>query len=368
MRGQLLPRATPAALVFLMVLQTPSRAIDYRDFPTELRTILDSRLTELREQGGVVVAGRVAFADKQPILNGEAVQVNYQAGFDVPLRVYEGGWFVADRVKSARGSSSKGKVLARAFSYVNVDQETKPAVDEITYIDIVMLPVPKPKQARIQGKVVDVDGRGIPGATIVLSFPMAYLGYRSDEGYTRPELRVKGRENGEFVFEGIGANTYDVGASTRETAVDHERIVTQEGSTSEVELYLSLPFRVLLDYVYQPDGSRDFTSSTIKRGRIEWTPGGAGIDLSRGGIADCNVECEPDLALSQKDDEAFLRVTHIGDMRNGFFDAGEVTFDSVREAATSGYATAPRPCAEHHVYVIRTYEGNYGKFIVAQMR
>jgi hypothetical protein len=41
-----------------------------------------------------------------------------------------------------------------------------------------------------------------------------------------------------------------------------------------------------------------------------------------------------------------------------------VDFESVTEAAENGYYTGTRPCVVGHVYVVRTYENNYAKFVV----
>jgi hypothetical protein len=41
-----------------------------------------------------------------------------------------------------------------------------------------------------------------------------------------------------------------------------------------------------------------------------------------------------------------------------------VDFDSVTEAAQTGYSTTARPCVVGHTYVVRTYENKYAKFVV----
>ena len=79
-----------------------AKAIDYADFPPNLQTILDQRIATMNDAGGgVCIAGRVQFSDGVPINSGEDVQVNLEYGGDEPLRMYAGGWFVADRVLSS---------------------------------------------------------------------------------------------------------------------------------------------------------------------------------------------------------------------------------------------------------------------------
>ena len=60
---------------------------------------------------------------------------------------------------------------------------------------------------------------------------------------------------------------------------------------------------------------------------------------------------------------------HVGGDNGGFFDAGKVTFESVTEADAeeSKYFVVPAtslPANLDHVYVMKTLEGKYAKFIV----
>jgi hypothetical protein len=68
--------------------------------------------------------------------------------------------------------------------------------------------------------------------------------------------------------------------------------------------------------------------------------------------------------MSQDQDVMIFRMFYANGKGNGFYDAGEVDFESVTEADENGYSMQVQPSVVGHVYIVKTYENNYAKFIV----
>ena len=116
---------------------------------------------------------------------------------------------------------------------------------------------------------------------------------------------------------------------------------------------------ITIDYVYQPTG-RSFNNG--RPGRIVLRPPQFGFLFGQG-IANSTPQPD-DLRVEYHEGKVCFRNFHLGRMNNGFYDAGVRTLQSVLEAAPAGYAWDYRDCLVGHVYVVRTYDGRYAKFIV----
>jgi len=123
---------------------------------------------------------------------------------------------------------------------------------------------------------------------------------------------------------------------------------------------------IVIDYVYQADGSSTFTDGDSQEGTIEWTVGEGGIDFSDAKVEKYEPDSPRDIELRQDQNNLEFRVFYCRG-RNGFYDAGDVDFESVEEVAEDGYHTTKKPCVIGHTYIVRTYEDKYAKFIVRRI-
>jgi hypothetical protein len=87
------------------------------------------------------------------------------------------------------------------------------------------------------------------------------------------------------------------------------------------------------------------------------------MDFSEGKVKSYDPKMLRDLEMLQDEDHLIFLVTYVNG-KNGFYDAGEVDLESITEAAESDYSTRAKPCVTGHVYVVRTHENNYAKFVV----
>lgn len=337
-------------------VQATALNISYGDFPPEQQAILDKRAAELQANGGLCIAGRVKFSDGSPIRSGKDVMVNLHHGIDEPLQIYEGGWFVMYRtLKSYYAGPGKGFVL-RAFGYDPIDASITILNGEITYLGFEMKKTPPEKLARVKGLVTDEQGRPIEGARVSIFFPFAYRG--------RPEMTTQTDPNGEYSFEALSGAEHGVSFRISDYASDSYKFTPPEGGTAVKDLKQYPRYRIIIDYVYQKDGSRSFTSGNLQTGTIDWRPHEGGVDFSEGQVERYEPNDLRDIELRQEKSVLKFRVFYAKG-RNGFYDAGAVALDSVTEAAETGYTRNETPCKVGHVYVVRTYEeDNYAKFIV----
>jgi hypothetical protein len=127
-----------------------------------------------------------------------------------------------------------------------------------------------------------------------------------------------------------------------------------------------IPRNVEIEYVFQPDGSRDFTRGnlqprivTLNKGNDAW-----GLNFATGVYGTGGWD------INHREHNGNLGFNHTyGEkMDNGFYDAGKVPFESVEEASDKPgvYRSTQRPFPVNlnHVYVVKTTEGKYAKFIV----
>jgi len=300
-------------------------ALDYSDFPENLQWILDDRIEELDSKGGFCIAGRVTFEDRVQIYNCGDVEINFADRLDEPIPVYYDGWFVTRRVLDAKYAGPNKRVILRSFYYDPIDAYVTIEQGRITYIEFQMTKTHEEKLCEIKGTVFDENGNPLEGATSVKA---------SAPGYA------------------------DCQASCRLSA----------DSTAVIDLQLYPHRRIYLEYVYQPDGSRDFTSGDLVTKALDWKHDNTvdkGLIFSQGTI----TRLPNDITLTQRKDILYFRTYYgAGKYRNGCYDEGLVDFASVRAAAenASRYREVFLPRVQvGHVYVVKTLQGPcYAKFIV----
>lgn len=342
----LLGRLCPAAL-----------GIGYDDFPGEPQAELDERIAELQDKGGMCIAGRVIFGDGVPVRSGDDVMVNFHNGWDQPFSMYSGGYFVMPRIGSKRYAGKEQKIVARAFGYDPIDTDVYIRRDEITYIDMKMTRTHPDNRTTISGTVYDEYGVPFEGARVVLDFPFAY------RPRAHPKRHCVTTGDGRYSFTGLSVCEHEVTASAHEYAYHMGRVTPPVGGIAVENRILYPKRRIIIDYVYQPDGTRDFDRGIVRKGTLDWIFRTGGVDFSQGRVEGYEPEDNRDLEIRQKLDKLYLDVFYCNG-RNGFYDAGEVPFDRVTTAAPEGYSTGAKACLVNHVYVVRTYENHYVKLRV----
>ncbi len=347
-------------------LSVPLMAVDYNDFPPDLQQILDERIADLIANGGICTAGRVTMSDGAHISGGEDVLVNLCHGIDAPHRVYEGGWFIMGRTRSSHyAGPAKGFVL-RAFGYDPIDASITILEGEMTYLEFQMAKTSPQNLASVIGTVVDENNQPFNGAHVSISFPFANYGTRN-----MPYMSMTTFQDGRYSFGGthrfgyLSITEHNVVASASGYAYHYGTFTPPAGGTAIENRKLYPNRRIIIEYVYQADGSRSFAAGNLRTGTIDWLNGVGGVDFSDGKVEGYEYPGSVrDIEMRQDQDVLKFRNFYVNG-RNGFYDAGAVDFDSVTEAAETGYSTSEKLCLVGHVYVVRTYEeDNYAKFIV----
>jgi len=341
------------ALKVLMLLSTSGYALDYTDFPENLQWILDDRMKEFAQKEGFCIAGRVFFNDNVTINSNRDVMVNFWDTLDEPMQIYNGGWFIMNRISPSKYAGPDRRIVLRAFGYDPIDTRADIYVGGITYLEFEMTRTPEEKLTALCGTVWDENHQPLNGAQVHLSFPFANFGICNkplQEMFTEPD--------GQVYFEGLPVTKYQLTVSAP-GYIYHTKTFTpilEETTIQDCNLY---PKRnITIQYVYQGGGSRNFTEGEeLKSGMIDWSTG-QGVVFSKGTLRCCYY----DLFLDQKQDICEFRCFYDPPR---IYDAGLVDFDSVTEAVTSGYQGKNIPCRVGHVYIVETYkEKHFAKFIV----
>ena len=131
-----------------------------------------------------------------------------------------------------------------------------------------------------------------------------------------------------------------------------------------------------IEYVYQPDGSRDFTKGELQPRTITLKTAdfNRGFSFDKGAMTTGSFGTpEGRCDISYRDfmgKPSFTKhVGHVGGSNSGFYDADKVPFELVKEADADErkYLVPPAhrvPATLDHVYVVKTLDGKYAKFIV----
>jgi hypothetical protein len=214
---------------------------------------------------------------------------------------------------------------------------------------------PPSSLARLEGVVRHPSDQPFASANVDLAFPFA-----TGVGGA-PSMSLVTGLDGKYAFDGLSVAEHVVTAWAPGHARHHKEFVPPAGGTQTEDLKLYPSRTIVLNYVYQPDGTRRFDRGEVRSGTLLWTAGNGGLDFSKGAVVDSQGR---DLELEQNQNALSFRCFY-GDGRNGFYDAGAVALDTVTEAAESGYSMTALPCQVGHVYVVRTYgDHHYAKLIV----
>ncbi len=343
--------------IIVCCFAVPAAAIDYNDFPPNLQPILDERITKLTEKGGICIAGSVITDDGAYFGSGKDVKVNFAQCVNTSLDIYDGGWFVMRRNLSANCSHTPGKLILRAFGYDSIDASMPILKDKITYLEYVMTKTPEEKLSTITGIVVNDLNEPLGDIKVNLAFPLPYR--------EQPELSTTTEADGWYSFKDLTPTEYYIYfAPPPGYAGVSKYVKTEAGEAATQDIKIFPNLSIVIDYVYQADGNRSFTGGELHTGTIEWANGDhKGADFSEGKAVTYNSKSPRDIEITQEQRELKFFVTYVTG-ENGFYDAGDADFESVTEAGENDYSTRAKPCIIGHTYVVRTFEGNYAKFIV----
>jgi len=229
---------------------------------------------------------------------------------------------------------------------------------------------PPEKRITITGTVRAETGQPLRGTNVSLS-PVASTG----SGGREPQKDTITDADGHFTFNGLAPNYYHIRASKRGLEADGTLLSPPKEAADRTiavfDLILCKPKKIVFDFVYQPDGSRDFTRGNLKPKTVEWSPH-SGRMVFKEGNSTWDTQT-PDLCLFAKRENLFFDNFVYVTNGNGVYDAGEVPFDSVVEAKDGNHyrnrnnganGEHELPVKKNHVYVVRTYTGEYAKLIV----
>ncbi|MFA5239938.1 MAG: carboxypeptidase-like regulatory domain-containing protein [Phycisphaerae bacterium] len=347
-----------AIFCFVIFFSLPVFAIDYNDFPANMQRVLDERTDELISNGGICIAGRIVMDDGAHISSGKDVKINFCQRTDDHLCVYEDGWFIMNQVFKSSSPKEPAKLILRAFGYDPIDAIIAVVQGEITYVELVMQKSAYEKLTSIAGAIVNETSEPVEGAKVKLSFPRGNRTVNDE-----PVMLTTTDSNGEYVFEDVSATEYNILISARGYAPIPTRVKTSAGEVTAKDMTLYFNRKAIIDYVYQGNGSRSFSDGNIRTGTIEWVNGEMGIDFSNGSIGQSEENSQMDIGIIQNQDKLEVHLFYdYGE--NGLYDGGAVDFASVKEAAESGYSMDIKPISVGHVYVVKTSENDYAKFVV----
>ena len=339
--------------------------LKYSDFPPALQQMIGDRIAEANSNGGVCIAGRIKMSDGAHISSGKDVKINLNQNFDAPLWVYNDGWFLMDRAYKTDSYPRPTMLSARAFGYDPIDISTAVMRGQMTYFELVMNKTPEKDLAEVNGVVSNDQNEPFSGIRVSIGFPFSSHGMDSE-----PYRSVITDANGRYDFKGLSGTEHRISAGAAGYSFDSSNFTPCAGekATRDMKLYRNL--KIVIDYVYQADGNRSFTEGNIKNGTIEWGNGPDGVDFSEGKVTGYNYNNKMmrDLDMRQYHNNLVFNTSYGNGKGNGFYDAGETDFESVTEAAESGYTMGHSMgaglCVVGHVYVVKTFENNYAKFIV----
>jgi hypothetical protein len=332
-------------------------AIDYNDFPPNLQKVIDDKIADLNTNNGVFIAGKITMSDGAKINSGEDVVLNFTSRGLMPIWINEDGWFMMERTFPKQSMESCRTLSCRAFGYEPKDITVVPLKGEITYVECTMKKVPDENLATISGIVVDDQNKPFQGAEVHLSFPFACYG-------SIPLRTVTTDSDGRYSFDRLSSTQHSIVATAHGYALHYLKVTPSAGEILTQDLKLYTNYKVFIDYVYQADGNCFFDGGDLKTGTIEWLNGSGGIDFSDGRVENNDPRSMRDIEMFQDQGKLKFRIIYVNGHGNGFYDKGDVDFDSVIEAPSGGYSTEATPVVVGHKYVVKTYENNYAKFIV----
>jgi hypothetical protein len=336
---------------------------------------------DVQKRGGVALIGRIRYTDGSEVKPND-LTFSLHEGFFLEnasnCYAFDGGWFTSYNIKPGLfhkedfdNAEAEGRSLFSSLSVLSMDCFPTTAVfrlkrDQLMYLDFELEKVPPEKQLTIFGCVCDEAGTPFSDTVVVLS-----LSQSTGSGGDEPRKKTKTDTNGRFTFDSLAPHQYSVhvfkegyegGVGCDPPKEETDRVITLPN------LVMYKPKKIVFDFVYQPDGSRDFATGDLKVQTLEMKPHSGGVMFK-----ECKVDRNPsgrDLDLFIDKQRNLFWCNVFVTSGNGVYDAGEVPFDSIHEAKNGDKhyrpegTPSPIPVEKNHVYVVRTYSGHYAKLIV----
>jgi hypothetical protein len=357
---------------------------DERQYPPRFLEAVNRTKENIKENGGVAIIGRIRYKD------GSRVEPN-----DITFRLqaappfgevhncypFEDGWFCTGNLHPGPISKrildeaeANGRPRGLCLAVLSMDCFPSPTAvfrikqGEIIYLTFELEKVPPEKRITVSGTVRDETGQPLRSAHVGLSL----AGSTGSDG-REPRKETTTGVDGRFVFDNLAPRQYAViahkhGLQGDGTLVSPPKVESDRTVVSDLILWKQK--KIVLDFVYQPDGSRDFTKGDLKPQTVEWHPHSGPMLFKEGKV---NRETrQPDLELFAVRENLFFYNGVYVTSGNGVYSAGEVPFDSVVEAKEGNHHYRDShdgderglPVKKNHVYVVKTYTGEYVKLIV----
>ena len=334
----------------------------------------------VRENHGMAVFGRVLDADGNPV---------ERVDFHVSSRCGEGmmsmsnfpcgtwdGWFGTFNIIShpimqmiERNGIPEEFKTAKFFVYTATSRpamvELPVALGKIYYVTIVLEKTPEDELVSFSGTVLDEENQPIEEA-------MVFLRAMGGNGATAGLKETKSDGKGRFTFDQIASQAYQIAISKVQDGYLYEQypVIPEEELDADHQFVLHKQRAVEIEYVYQPDGSRDFTTGDLESKTVTLESDfGRGFRFETGEMT--NQARDVDFrSMFGKMQFSQVYFTQNG---NGFYHAGEMSFESMTAADENPetYRAMPfpqvLPVELNHVYVVKTVDGKYVKFIVRKI-
>jgi hypothetical protein len=371
--------APPVAANEKNVTLTTEKPFDANTFSEKFAEHVAKIEQEVKEKKGLALIVRLRDTEGNPIKRGDFhTASHYDERSGVPCFTTDGGFatfnFLASRLGREilsdieQGFEDKSRPLRLAV-YTATNE---PAIIELPiepgnvyYADITLQKTPDDKLVTVAGIMLDDSENPITNSTLHLRVPG---GVGAAQGLRMTKTDAQGR----FAFEKVTPQLYDLYLSNKSYSVTTSSYIPKKRLSEEHVLYYYKKRNIEIEYVYQPDGSRDFTkgdlpSKTAVLEAVNWPKGFrfATGDLSESG-ASRTPEGVRDIAFLDDNGKMCFRQMFHGS--SGFYDAGAVPFDSIKEASANDnvYPNGIQPVSAvvGHVYVVKTMEGKYAKFFV----
>ena len=330
-------------------------SLELDQIPDAIRTQLEET-AEIMAPGKFLIVGRVAFQDGREIEGGACaeVQVNFRNAIDVPLAVEPGGWFYTDDVIE-EDYAEGGSLLIRALGYgpIDVSVSVDAGIVVIDEIDLIA-----ETGYAIEGTVRDANGVPQQGISVGLFFPLSSACWE-------PLMSMFTGDDGVYRFDELSSSEHRVrlGAPFGFVGMSADMVALPAETPAVADLLLIPKMAMTFEYMYQPDGSRDFSGPRLVTGTIEWAAQGLGFDFEDGMPEGYDEEDLQDLDLIQDGTSLFVRCIYLTG-ENGFLKVADTGFEALAEAPTEGYGVNRVLCEVGDVFVVRTYEGHYAKFVI----
>ena len=346
---------------------------------------------EVKEKNGLALIAQVVDAAGNPINRAdfhigshyEPLLPNYTPV--APAPTYNGWFRTGNILTTATGRTILEEIFSqnppdwsnpiKFFVYTATNKpieiEVPVTPGNVYYAQVTLAKTPENELVSLSGIALDDEDKPIADAHMLLKV-------RGGTGATAGLRQTTTDEAGRFTFDKIAEQAYLVSINKSGYTVLNAMEVPVEKLGEEHVFHYYKQRDIEIEYVFQMDGSRDFMKGDLKPRTVtlkasDYTKGFrfATGDMSASGGG--SPESRNDISYRDNSGKLmFLQVHRSSKTINGFYDAGAVPFESIKEAdeRPEVYPNAPgsmMPVHLNHVYVVKTLDGNYAKFVVRRL-